>query len=83
MKMKASDLMDFDFFIFKLLNFGIKGGTFHWIDSYLLNRELCARIRVNFSDTLLANCGIPEISHLGPLLLILFIIDITSESKFV
>ena len=78
---KAFDLVNHDHLIFKLFNFGLTGGTLHWI-AYFKNKELCVGIKANVSDPFLANCGVPQRAHFGPLLFIIFFNDIFSEIKY-
>ena len=78
---KVFDSVNYELFIYKLKNLGLKGGTLLWLASYLLNRELCVRIKGNLSNSFLENCGVRQESHLGPLLFILFIDDVLINLK--
>ena len=51
----------------------LQGGTLKWKSSYLASHKLSVRIKGNFSNPFIANCRVPQGSHLGPLLFIIFI----------
>ena len=61
---------------------GLRGGTLRWLISYLSKRELQVKIKGVVSDPFIANTGVPQGSHLGPLLFILFINDVRNVLKF-
>ena len=73
---KAFDVVDHSVLIHKLRNYGICGKVINWITSYLDNRELNVVIGGHQSDTFIATSGVPQGSHLGPILFGIFINDI-------
>lgn len=73
---KAFDKINHDLLIDKLGKIGIHGSLLRWIDSYIRNRSQAVCLKGYCSQYLPIPSGVPQGSHLGPVLFSLYINDI-------
>lgn len=70
---KAFDKVPHTLTIKKLRKMGLPGWIVAWLHSYLTSRTGFVNLRVSRSNTFAIPSGVPQGSHLGPLIFILFV----------
>ena len=73
---KAFDGVNHDLLVDKLQLYGCSSLAVLWFKSYLSDHRQCINIPGTLSDTEVLSSGVPQRSILGPILFLLFIIDL-------
>ena len=70
---KAFDTVSHSCLLSKLPYYGITGIELKWIADYLFNRQQYISYNWTLSEPQVINCGVPQVSILGPLLFVILI----------
>ena len=73
---KAFDTLDHTILLQKMECIGFKDSVIKWFQSYYSNKKFFVTLENVFSDAGLINCGVPQGSILGLLLLLIYINDL-------
>lgn len=78
---KAFDLVDHSLLITKLYRYGVPKCIIIWIQNYLDNRKGKVKVNGVFSMIFGISSGVPQGTHIGPILFIIFVNDIIDIFK--
>ena len=78
---KAFDKVDIGILLEKLQRYGVKGKLLAWIRNFLLDRKQTVLVEGTSSSFAEVRSGVPQGTVLGPLLFLIYVIDLESVIK--
>ena len=78
---KAFDRVWHPGLLYQLSTLGISEWSVKWLTSYLSERQISVRVGSTMSEYKTISCGVPQGSHLGPVLFIVFINNLPSTVR--
>ena len=73
--------VDHDILLMKLELLGLSSDAIRWFRSYASGRQQLVNISGTFSSLANISCGVPQGSVLGPLLLLIYVTDMSAVVK--
>lgn len=77
----AFDRVNHAIVVAKLQRLGIYGSVLRWLNTYHTGRKLTVSVEGSISNEFLATSGIPQGSHLGPLIFLLYFNNVNHVLK--